>query len=99
METYPEPNPKPPELVKMLLSLYEQKCMQEKIADSLAANSKNQAEIKLARALRHSCRIIAEDFAREAGYMLPQSREVRNLLNDFLQDAGQEEKKIIQKLL
>ena len=61
----------------------------DQVIDALRVliQSKNQAELvasqlpgPLAEAIRRSCRLMAEDLCREAGYMLPQSGNTRALL-------------------
>ena len=56
-------------------------------------------EAQLARALKESIRIMAEDMLRESGYMLPQSEQARAALRgmleseqdaDFPSDAAEE---------
>ncbi|MEG0321752.1 MAG: 4Fe-4S binding protein [Oscillospiraceae bacterium] len=64
-------------VIAALNSLKRSKAQQENIAAGL--------EGRLAAAVRKSNRIMAEDLAREAGYMLPQSGNTRALLEDFLQ--------------
>ena len=99
MDNYPEPELKNPELEEMMLSLLENKSKEEGIAESISLNSPNKGEQKLARALKLSCRIAAEDCAREANFMLPQSRPVRELLEKLEREADSEIKEIIQDLL
>ncbi len=99
MENYPEPELKDPELEGKMLSLLEQKSKEEGIAESISLNSNNIGEQKLARALKLSCRIVAEDCAREANFMLPQSRPVRELLEQLEEEADLDIQEIIQELL
>jgi len=61
-----------------LQALMRSKAGQEAIAASLPG--------KLAAAIAKSNRIMAEDLIREAGYMLPQSGNVRTLLQKLLSD-------------
>lgn len=98
-QNYPEPKPKEAELAEMLFNLLEQKSNQEGIAEQIQQNTDNLMEKKLAKALKESCRIVAEDCAREAGYMLPQSRKVRDLLLELSSDSDNEVKEIVRKLL
>ena len=45
---------------------------------------------RLAKAMRRSCRIMAEDILRESGYMLPQSENVQALLKSELETVKDE---------
>ncbi len=99
MEDYPEPELKDPELAGMMISLLEQKSKEEGIAESISINSNNTGKQKLARALKLSCRIVAEDCAREANFMLPQSRSVKDLLERLEKEAGSDVKDIIKDLI
>ncbi|MBI9109259.1 MAG: 4Fe-4S ferredoxin [Spirochaetales bacterium] len=83
MSNYSEPAPKNSELAGKLLELCESKYQQEKAAEVIITNAESTPKKKLAEALRRSFRITAEDCAREAGYMLPQSEKVKKLLEKF----------------
>ena len=85
-EDYPEPAAKDDGLTEVLLRMAERKYEQEKTAEKLAAEAAAPGGRKLAEALRRSFRILGEDCAREAGYMIPQCREVRLLLKEFAAD-------------
>ena len=81
MENYSEPASKNPELASLLLNLTKAKTNQEAIAEAAAEDqSLPPGARKLARALKQSCRIQAEDGAREAGYLHPQCRASRELM-------------------
>ena len=55
--------------------------MQEKIAEKILSDEAASNETKLfAKAYAKSCRRMAEDIIREAGYLLPQSKNVLKLL-------------------
>jgi len=99
MDEYPEPALKNGKLAEAMLSLMERKYEQEKMAESIAANTENPAAAKLAKALRYSCRIVGEDCAREADFMLPQSMKVREVLESIKKNAEPEIKEIVEKLL
>ena len=74
--------PKPEAVADELMDLCARKAQQEltahAIAQSLAQEKPGAA--RLARALAHSARILGEDCAREAGYMIPQSHASRDLI-------------------
>jgi hypothetical protein len=81
-----------------MLSFLEKKYRQEKMAEFLATHSENEAVKRLARAMEHSCRILAEDCAREAGYMLPRSRMVKELLGRLRKDSDSEIREIVETI-
>ena len=99
MEKYAEPEPTNQGLADSMLSLCAGKYEQENIARDLERNAASPAAKKLAGALKRSLRIAAEDCAREAGYMLPQSRAVRELLEKLSKDGEQKIKEITEELL
>jgi NAD-dependent dihydropyrimidine dehydrogenase PreA subunit len=96
---YPAPGAKDPALVEAMLALLAKKADQEALAETLEGAGSSPGEKKLARALKLSCRIVGEDCAREAGYMLPQSREVRGLLESLQDHSDPEVKKTVERLL
>ena len=67
-------------MIAALRSLLASKSEQEQPASLLPG--------KLAKALEKSNRIMAEDLLREAGYMLPQSGNVRQFLQELLSREG-----------
>jgi Fe-S-cluster-containing hydrogenase component 2 len=97
--TFQEPKKKNPELSEKVVALLEHTYQQELMAKALGESSQKPGEQKLARALEKSLRIVAEDCAREAGYMLPQSTQVQILLNLLLANADEEQKILLEKLL
>ena len=92
-EEYPEQQPKTDEVVKAMKALLCSKSRQENIASGLPGI--------LAAAIAKSNRIMAEDIIREAGYMLPQSRNT----GEFLQSLSAKEQPgdfpidVVKKLL
>ena len=60
------------EMMKLIQTIAEQ----EAAAHELAKHSDDKVFAQLAAALEKSNRIMAEDLFREAGYMLPQSKDV-----------------------
>ena len=83
-DTYPRPQPKVEAIIVALRALGLSKVRQEQVADNLAATSGNAVERQFAQAVALSNRRMAEDILRETGYMLPQSDEVRKLLEGML---------------
>lgn len=72
----PPQQSKKPEVAAALLQLMRSKAEQESIAAQLPG--------RLGAAYEKANRYMAEDLAREAGYMLPQSRNARALLERLL---------------
>lgn len=79
-DAYPPQQEKAAEVRRALLDLAASKTDQEKAALELADSGETPVLRQLARALAASNRVMAEDLLREAGYMLPQSGNVRDLL-------------------
>ena len=80
---YPPQQTKKDRVAAALRQLAGSKAEQEELAGELPG--------KLAKALERSNRIMAEDLLREAGYMLPQSGNVRTLLEEmrrYAQEPG-----------
>lgn len=66
-------------VVKELFEVIDNKITENKILNNLLKTSKDE-EKKLIKALIHSNQVIIEDFIREAGYMLPQSKNTHEFL-------------------
>ncbi len=77
------------------------KVAQEQIAQRIANESKNPIERQLAKAVSMSNKLMAEDVLREAGFMLPQSKNVQTFLKDLLKQDQPEgfPKETVEKLL
>jgi NAD-dependent dihydropyrimidine dehydrogenase PreA subunit len=89
-DNYAPQQEKSEETVKALLGLVASKTEQERVARQVAANGSDPTERQVARAMAMSCRIMAEDCLREAGYMLPHTERVRALLREMLERVGGE---------
>lgn len=87
-EAFPAPQQKTDAVKASLLSLSGSKVKQEQIAAAIAGNTDNPILKQFASALSKSNRLMAEDLLREAGYMLPQSKNVQDLIQSML-DAQQ----------
>jgi Fe-S-cluster-containing hydrogenase component 2 len=81
MDNYPVLPPKDHAVSETLLAYLQRRSHQELRAKCLASQA---AGTRLAKALALSIRIVAEDCAREAGYLLPQSAATRDLLRKLL---------------
>lgn len=82
-EEYPPQQPKTAYVVNTLFQLAKSKTLQEKAAFHLAKQANNPVLEQLAFAIEKSNRIMAEDFIREAGYMLPQSANTHAFLESL----------------
>ena len=100
-EEYPDQQPKSDDVKKALGQLSKSKTIQEQIAGNLSVKSEDIIEKQLAKAVNLSNRIMAEDLLREAGFMLPQSREVLELLTDLASEnsAAGFPKETVKKLM
>lgn len=100
-EEYPPQQDKADEVVSALMELLESKCTQERMALGIASVTIDPIEKQIATALANSNRIAAEDLVREAGYMLPQSENVKTLLKSLLEKDQPEDfpKEAVRKLL
>ncbi len=85
-DEYPPQQPKTDQVVSALRTLSASKTEQERITAIIAKTSKSSAARQLAEAISKSNRLISEDLLRESRYMLPQSKEVRSLLESMLQN-------------
>ena len=88
---YPPQQPKSEAVVKAMRALAKSKAEQESAARSLAARGGDPVLVQLAEAMEKSNRLMAEDILREAGYMLPQSRNVRRFLQSLLDNPSGED--------
>ena len=89
--SYPPPQQKTDEAAAALMKLAESKLSQARIAEGVAQSAGDADTRQIADAVAQSNRLMAEDLLREAGYLLPQSENVRALLQELLQqpqDAG-----------
>lgn len=96
---FPPQQPKQEAVCAALRALLASKANQEAAMDAVISSPASPVEAQLARALKESIRIVAEDMLRESGYMLPQSEQARAALRgmleseqdaDFPKDAAEE---------
>lgn len=83
---FPPQQPKAENVTAALRALSRSKTRQEKIALQLAAKSESPIVRQIAEAVAKSNHLMAEDILRESGYMLPQSKNTRNLLLSLLEN-------------
>ncbi len=86
-DVMPPQQKKDEKVVNSLRAIVQNKMKAEAVALALAEKSNDSEEKKLAKALARSNRLMAEDILREAGYMLPQSKNAHQLLEDMLKDS------------
>lgn len=94
----PKQQDKNPQTVKELFTIANNKISEIRILNNLLTNS-SEDEKKLIKALIHSNKVIIEDIMREAGYMLPQSKNTNQILKKLKNNNEEEANKIIDKLL
>jgi len=100
-EKFPDQQIKTDSVKHVLLALAESKIKQEKLAADIENTTEDAMMRQLTKALKISNGIMAEDFLREAGYMLPQSQNVKELLQSLLNASQPEDfpKEVVEKLL
>ena len=81
---YPPQQKKNPDVVAQANQMAGNKADQENIARQLAEITDQDGLYRLMRAVEKSVRLVNEDLLREAGYMLPQSANAHQLLQDFV---------------
>ena len=87
---YPKQQAKDEKVVQRLNSILKSKTEQEYIAYQLYQNSSSQVEKQFLKALIRSNRLLAEDTVREAGYMLPQSKNTHDFLKSLLDNNDED---------
>ena len=98
---YPPQQEKTSAVTERMRALARSKAEQERLFGQLVKSADTEAARRLAKALETSNRLMAEDMLREAGYLLPQSKPVRELLQSEL-DAAQDDafpKDAVRRLL
>ena len=83
---YPHQQPKDETVVGKVRSIAGSKAAQEAIAKQVMDGTDDQRLKTLMKAVRRSERLMGEDLIRETGYLLPQSGEVRRMLETFVAD-------------
>ncbi len=82
---YPPQQPKTQEVCAPAFALAQNKALEEKAALQLAESAETDGLYRLMTALAKSARLVNEDLLRESGYMLPQSKNTRDLLEKWVQ--------------
>ena len=83
---YPHQQPKDETVVGKVRSIAGSKAAQEAIAKQVMDGTDDPRLRALMKAVRRSERLMGEDLIRETGYLLPQSGEVRRMLETFVAD-------------
>ena len=89
-ESYPPQQEKKAAVLAAMRALSASKAKQEQLFAQLEQSASSEPARRLARAMRRSCRLMAEDVLRETGYMLPQSENVQSLLKSELENVKDE---------
>lgn len=82
-DAYPPQQPKKETVTDALRLLARSKAAQEKMTADIMESGPSSVTRQFAEAISKSNRLMAEDLLRESGYMLPQSEEVRGLLESL----------------
>lgn len=100
-EEYPAQQEKSDAVCAVLRKLAASKAEQEQVAEAISAASENFTERLLAKAAAMSNRLMAEDLLREAGFMLPQSKNAVDFLKSLLAARQPDDfpKDVVEKLL
>ena len=85
-EELPAQQPKETPVLAVLREMAESKATGEKSALWIAEETEKDGLFRLMTAVAKSERLIAEDLMREAGYMLPQSANTQELLEELISD-------------
>ena len=85
-EELPPQQPKDDYVLAAARRVMLSKAEQEKAAKQMAEGAKSDTAYRLAKALEMSNRLINEDLIREAGYMLPQSANAHELLEEQIEN-------------
>ena len=97
---YPKQQTKDDLVIAKLNKLIQSKVEQEQMAEYIYKNSNDSIEKQLAKAIIRANRLMTEDLYREAGFMLPQSKNTKDFLKNLLQQTKDETlKKDIEKLI
>lgn len=100
-ESYPPQQEKKAAMLSAMHTLSAGKTKQERLFARLEKEAASEPARRLAKAMRRSCRLMAEDVLRESGYMLPQSENVQAFLKGELETEkdGAFPRDIVKRLL
>lgn len=94
----PKQQVKQEEVVKALFKVANTKIEAINKLKGMVKDSKDENEKRFYKALIHANKVIVEDLMREAGYMLPESKNTHDLL-EKLKETTKAKEKTIDKLL
>ena len=94
----PKQQVKPEEVVKALFKVANTKIDAINKLKAMIKSSSNEEEKRLYKALIHANKVIVEDLMREAGYMLPESKNTHEFLEELKKTTPQQENTIQQLL-
>lgn len=94
----PPQQSKNPKMIEALDKIVKNKIFELWQIQYLLNQSSLVEEKKFLKALYRSNKLVLEDFMREKGYMLPESKNAQKFLQDVLQ-SNDENKEIIERLL
>ena len=89
-ESYPLQQEKKQAVLSAMRKLSASKSAQEQAVAQLEQAALSEPARRLAKAMRRSCRLMAEDLLRESGFMLPQNENVQALLRNELETVTDE---------
>lgn len=104
-ESYPPQQEKEAAVLFAMRAISASKVKDEQLFAQLEQSAPSEPARRFARAMRRSCRLMAEDVLRESGYMLPQSEEVQTLLRSELENRKDSEfpkdaaKRLLERLM
>ena len=98
---YPPQQKKDARVLSASFSLAESKANQEALTARMARETEKDGLYRLMTAMTKSIRLVSEDLLRESGYMLPQSRNTRDLLESLKRNPppGDFPLKAVERLL
>ena len=94
----PKQQVKQEEVVKALFKVANTKIDAINKLKAMIKSSSNEEEKRLYKALIHANKVIVEDLMREAGYMLPESKNTHEFLEELKKTTPQQENTIKQLL-
>ena len=92
----PKQQPKNPSVINQIFKVVDSKIDEIKILNHLLKENKEDG--RLIKTLIHSNKVMIEDLLREAGYMLPQSKNTHEFLK-LIKETGGSSAHIAQELL
>ena len=100
-DRYPPQQEKNAAVLSAMRALSASKVVQEQLFAQMEQAAGGEPARRLAKAMRRSCRLMAEDALRESGFLLPQSEPVQRLLKSELETVTDDAfpKEAVKRLL